>query len=242
MISQTISVKENAVLKTYLWEDSGELAVTRRPAVLIFPGGAYMMCSDREAEPIALAYMAEGFQTFVLRYTTSKDFAPAFEEAQEALLLIRIHAEEWHIDPEKIAVCGFSAGGHLACAMGVIAKEKPNAMVLGYPAVIGEDWRKLTDAVPDLVSQVDASAAPAFIFACRDDNVVRIRNSVALMDALEEKGISFECHIFRKGGHGFSLAKPVSSSGDTEMVNPRAAAWFGMSVLWLKEGPTCCIR
>ena len=235
MLTQTFSIGQNATLKSYLWEDSEELAVTKRPAVLVLPGGAYMMCSDREAEPIALAYMAEGFNAFVLRYTTCKDFAPAFAEARQALAMIRANAEPWHIAPDKVAVCGFSAGGHLACALGTMAAEKPSAMVLGYAAVVGEDWRKLTDKIPDLVCEVNDDTAPAFLFACRDDNVVPIHNSIALMDAFDKHNIPFETHLYSKGGHGFSLAKRHTFSGDTPDVTPRAESWFAQSVSWLKE-------
>lgn len=234
MRTETIRISGGAALTTYLWEDSEELKVTCRPAVLVFPGGAYMMCSDREAEPVALAYMNEGFNAFVLRYTTIKDFAPAFEEAQAALNMIRSRADEWHVIPDRVAVCGFSAGGHLACAMGIMAENKPNAMVLGYPAVIGHLWEKLTDKVPDLVSQVKSDAAPCFLVSCRDDDVVPVINTIQLMAALDEQQIPFESHVFAKGGHGFSLAKWHTASGGKEMVNPAASAWLPMSVDWLK--------
>lgn len=235
MKSDIIKIGNNATLTTYIWDDSEELAIVSRPAVLVFPGGAYMYCSDREAEPVAAAYMAEGFQAFVLRYTTAKDFTPAFEEAQMALKLIRDRAEEWHIRKDAIAVCGFSAGGHLACAMGIMAEDKPNAMILGYPAVIGEEWRKLTDKVPDLVSQVGSDAAPCFITAAFDDPVVPIHNAIALMAMLDKHGVPFETHIYRQGGHGFSVAKRLSSSGSEEMISQRVAQWFPTSVEWLKE-------
>lgn len=234
MITESIKLNEHAQLKTYLWDESDELEVVARPAVLVFPGGGYMMCSDREAEPIALAYMAEGYNTFVLRYTTTTDFDPAFEEAQQALRLIRNNAQRWHVISDRIAVCGFSAGGHLACAMGVMAQEKPNAMVLGYPAVVGEDWKRISDKVPDLVSQVKSDAVPAYIFSCFDDMVVPPHNSIALMDALNKHHVPFECHIFHRGGHGFSLAKTLTSSGNQEYVNNAASTWFSMSVTWLK--------
>lgn len=234
MITETIKISEKAFLKTYLWDFSEELSIMARQAVLIFPGGAYMMCSDREAEPIALAYMAEGYQTFVLRYTTEADFTPAFEEAQAALDLIREHATEWRVIPDKIAVCGFSAGGHLACAMGIMALRKPNAMILGYPAVIGDFWLPLTPNVPDLVSRVKEDAVPCFIASCCDDNVVPVINSIELSKKLNECRIPFESHIFRGGGHGFARATWVSSSGQKEMENPVVAQWLPLSVTWLQ--------
>lgn len=235
MKTETIKIGNNATLKTYIWDDSEELAVTSRPAVLVLPGGGYTFCSDREAEPVAMAYMAEGFQTFVLRYTTVRKFEPAFGEAQTALDLIRENAARWHIRKNAVAVCGFSAGGHLACAMGVLAKNKPNAMILGYPAVIGKDWEKITEEVPDLVSRVGMDTAPCFITAACDDMVVPIQNAIALMEALHGNGVPFETHIYRQGGHGYSIAKNHTSCGEGEPIPQRVAQWFPNSVQWLKE-------
>lgn len=235
MHSETIRLNSQATLTTYLWSDSRELAVIRRPAVLVFPGGAYMFCSDREAEPVALGYMAEGFNAFVLRYTTVKQFDPPFQEAQEALRLIRSNADQWHIDPHRVAVCGFSAGGHLACAMGVLAREKPNAMVLGYPAVSKETWRQFAPDIPNLISQVQEDAAPAFLFHTANDEVVPVGDSLRLMNALSDHGVSFEGHIYPTGDHGLSRAKPLCSGGRANMIAPVPAAWFAQSVRWLKE-------
>ena len=108
-----------------------------RPAVIVLPGGGYVYCSPREGEPVALRYTANGLHAFVLRYSVKRDaagFRP-LEEISWAIGYIREHAEQWNIDPNKIAVCGFSAGGHLALASGLLGENRPNAMILGYPAV-----------------------------------------------------------------------------------------------------------
>lgn len=235
MLTQIFQISEQASLKTYLWEKSEELAVSSRPAVLVIPGGGYMMCSDREAEPVALAYAAEGFQTFVLRYTVMQGFEPPFAEAKKALALIRERADEWNVAADKIVVCGFSAGGHLACALGTMPENCPAAMVLGYPAVLRSFWVKAGFDIPDMVERVNGETSPAFIMACMDDPAVPIENEIALADALRKNNIPFECHIYAKGGHGFSLAKKLTSSGDSSMVNPRAEGWFALSVSWIKE-------
>ena len=127
-----------------------------RPCVVICPGGAYKYCSDREADPIAEAYFAKGFQVFVLYYsTTGKEmertatgFTPLCE-LSASVVHIREHAEEYGVDPAKIAVCGFSAGGHLAASLGVHwnseklralcpaegRQNRPDAMILSYPVI-----------------------------------------------------------------------------------------------------------
>ncbi|MBS6355127.1 alpha/beta hydrolase, partial [Oscillibacter sp.] len=108
----------NAVLTGYLLDASQEFAnITARPAVLVLPGGGYALCSDREAEPIAMAYLAQGFHAFVLRYTVGTGFDPfpsALAEAEQALETLRSHAADWRLDPERVAAVGFSVGGHLA--------------------------------------------------------------------------------------------------------------------------------
>lgn len=235
MKSQTISLGGEASLTAYLWEDSAELAVLSRPAVLVIPGGGYIMCSDREAEPIALAYAAEGFQAFVLRYTVRQGFEAPFREAKAALSLLHEHAEVWHIGKGQLAVCGFSAGGHLAAALGTLHEGAPDAMILGYPAVMGKFWKAAGFDIPDLVERVHKGASPAFLFACEDDAVVPVENVLSFADALRRCEVPFEAHIFRRGGHGVSLAKLHTSSGGAEMVNPRAEDWFPLSVSWLKE-------
>ena len=92
-----------------------------------------MYCSPREGEPVAMAYVARGFHSFVLTYSVGWE-AGGFRPLQEvswAIGYLREHAEQWNIDPEKIVTCGFSAGGHLALSAGLLAENKPNAMVLG---------------------------------------------------------------------------------------------------------------
>lgn len=122
-------------LTTYVLDDSTEmLAGKTRPAIIICPGGAYLSCSDREAEPVALRFASMGYHTFVLRYSTygggndfpdlSKSLEPKPEcqypmnmrEIGQAMLIVRDHAKEWLVDTDRIAICGFSAGAH-NCAM-----------------------------------------------------------------------------------------------------------------------------
>lgn len=163
MITQKINLYEyfkikkpegaRGVLTTYIRDLSSEIDLERKaPAMLVIPGGGYYMVSDREGEPVAMRYLALGFNAFVLDYSVAADSALKYPyqiaEAAMAMEYLRINAENLNIDPEKIAAVGFSAGGHL-CAMlgsfhncpetGKVFKPtvcvKPNALVLGYPVI-----------------------------------------------------------------------------------------------------------
>ena len=223
-----------------------------RPAVLVCPGGGYVYCSPREAEPVALSYAARGFHAFVLRYSVSKDaagFTP-LEEVDWAIGYIREHAAQWHIDPEKIAVCGFSAGGHLALASGVLAKNRPNAMILGYPATsapnipggdfllkILEGRDDVTDADAekyDLIQKVTADAPPMFLAATAEDFLTAFC-SLPLVNAYARLGKPCEVHIFQYGPHGYSLANEVTADGSQAMLEPAFAQWQELSVQWMHK-------
>ena len=147
MITQTIPLypdRQDVTLTTYVLADSAEmLNGKRRPAVLVCPGGAYLSCSDREAEPVALRFAAMGYHAFVLRYSTYSNGAPGMfplagdllvnprsvfpapmRDIGRAFLLIRQRAGEWLVDTDKIAICGFSAGAH-NCAMYAVYWHDP---------------------------------------------------------------------------------------------------------------------
>ncbi len=229
---------ENVTLTTYILDSSREMPyMAKRPAVLIFPGGAYKFCSDREAEPIAMAFLAMGFSAFVLRYSlNSKDvFDKALSDAEEALTLIRGKAEEYNILPDKIAVCGFSAGGHLAAGISTLGSTRPNALILGYPCISADICGEgvLCTSVPSLDDKVTADNPPTFLFSTCADTCVPIHSSTSFLSALEKNGVPFEAHIFSDGGHGLALANPVTclrgSSGD----NPDVAKWIALCQSWL---------
>jgi len=168
MLTKTIQLwedRDDARVECYILRTSPEFQQgVKRPAVIVCPGGAYLGTSDREAEPVALRFASAGYHAFVLRYTTYykewvRDFQnpppgnprsaypqPLLDLAQ-TMALVRRHAEEWQVNPDQIAVAGFSAGGHLAASLGVHWHEaflreklgidndqfKPNALILGYP-------------------------------------------------------------------------------------------------------------
>lgn len=212
--------------------------ITAFPAVLVLPGGAFHFCSMREADPVALAYVAEGFDAFVLRYTTVTTKPDAtiqdpMEDVQKALNWIRGHAEEYKIIPDQIAMLGFSGGGHLACASATHGPARPNALLLGYPGILHSELRALE--CPDIIECVDEQTPPSFIFSTRNDVITPPEHPLAFAQALNRAGVDFELHIFRDGEHGLSLAKPFISGGDKHKVSAVFAQWFPMSVRWIRE-------
>jgi len=160
--------REEVQVQTYILKQSKEFQVNfKRPTVIVCPGGAYLGTSDREAEPVALRFNSKGYHAFVLRYTTfyrdgfnfAQGLSPEGNERAKfpqplldlaaTIALVRKNAEEWNVDPDRIIVTGFSAGGHLAASLGVhwhesfLAEQlsmeneqfKPNALILGYPVL-----------------------------------------------------------------------------------------------------------
>ena len=223
-----------------------------RPAILICPGGGYVYCSRAEGEPVAMSFAARGFHTFVLRYSTGKeaaDFQP-LKEASWAIGYIRENAGKWHIDPEKIISCGFSAGGHLALSSGLLAQNKPNAMILGYPAASapnfpGADFmlklltgkETVTDADADrfdLVPQITKDAPPVFLVATAQDMLTGL-GTLPIAQKYCQLGIPYEVHVFGHGPHGYSLADETTSDGSSRYLNPAFAQWQGLCVEWIHK-------
>lgn len=226
--------EHTASLTAYLWERSPEYAqLDERPAVVILPGGGYPMCSDKEAEPIALGFVRAGFHAFVLRYTVKSQHPwPApLKDYEQAMQTLLARAEEWGVDRERIAVCGFSAGGHLAACAATIAKHKPRAAVIAYGALTKET-ASLCGNVPLPVDLVDENTAPCFVFGTRNDNVAPVRNSVAFIDRLEQCGISFESHIYSFGPHGFGTGEKAYNRPP---ITRRAERWQEDCTEWLGE-------
>ena len=249
----TVPGAKEATLDGYILDCHQALGqYTKRPAILVCPGGGYVYCSHAEGEPVAMAYTARGFHAFVLRYSTGRDaagFAP-LKEVSWAIGYIRQHAEQWNIDPEKIVVCGFSAGGHLALSAGLLAENKPNAMILGYPATCApnlpgvsfmlkllEGRNDVTDADAekyDLPSKVTKDAPPLFVTATCEDYMTGVC-TMALANAYNAQGLKFELHIFQHGPHGYSLANETSANGSSRYLNPAFAQWQELSVQWLHK-------
>lgn len=236
MISTTIVLNEerNVTLTAYIQDTEGEFGFTQRPAMLILPGGGYTICSDREADPVAAAYLKAGFQSIILRYTVKAKggWPHQLEDYENAMAIIEENAEEWHIDPSKIAVAGFSAGGHLAACAATLAKHKPAAAVLAYPAILEDIVDSCQPNMPYPYQHVTPQTSPCFIVAARDDRTVHVKNALVFEQALAENGVAFESHIYSYGGHGFSTAEDWIN---TNSVCPRLPEWIKYSVDWLGE-------
>lgn len=253
MFHMTLPDHPTATLDGYILDcDLAFGQYANRPAIVVCPGGGYVYCSRAEGEPVAMAYAARGFHTFVLRYSTGHDaagFAP-LKEVSWVIGYIREHAQEWNIDPERIVTCGFSAGGHLALSAGLLGENKPNAMILGYPAasapnfpgadfmlkllegkqdVTDEDAKKY-----DLVSHITKDAPPVFIAATAQDMLTGL-GALPIAQKYCALGLDYEVHIFQHGPHGYSLANETSSDGSSRYMNAAFSKWHELSVAWLHK-------
>lgn len=237
MITKLLTLNEarNVTLTAYLLEPEKDIFLDRsRPAVLIIPGGAYRYCSDREADPVAMVYLKAGFHAFILRYSVMEHavWPNPLEDFEQAMVQIRENAAEWAVCPDKIAVVGFSAGGHLAACAATMAKNRPNAAILGYAATL-PGLSSISPGAPAPVDFVDRRTCPCFLFSSRTDNVVPVNNSLEFMNALYRYGITFESHIYGYGPHGFSTCEPSIQNQDG--LCARTQAWCADSVGWLKD-------
>ena len=235
-IEVTLNEKRNVRLTAFIQDVGKEYRnITKRPGVLVIPGGGYMFCSDREAEPVALAYLNAGYDAFILRYTINEvgSWPDPLQDYEDAMEYIINHADEWNLMADKIAVAGFSAGGHLAGAAATIAKHKPAAAILGY-AVLNEQVDEIATNAPRIVEEVNYDTCPCFLFAARTDNVVPIHNSIQMMDALDKAGVTFESHIYAYGPHGFSTGDESIQTRESAFC-PRIPNWVKDSIGFLKD-------
>lgn len=251
MIHQKIPVHirgGNAELVTYILDNSPEMMPgQKKPLILICPGGGYEMTSDREAEPIALQMNAFGFHACVLRYSVIPARYPqALMELAHSTAYIREHAEEWMVDPDRIILMGFSAGGHLAACLGVFWQEgflaselgvtpqeiKPNGMILAYPVITsgplghqgsfqnllgGEENRELWEKL-SLENKVTDQVPPVFLWHTDTDQAVPVENSLLFAAALKKHHIPLEMHIYSVGPHGLALANSVTQAVQDEKI------------------------
>ena len=232
-----------------------------RPAILICPGGGYFFISKREAEPIALKFLSEGYNTFILTYSVRPNtFPTAIREVAAAMEVIYENAEAWLTDVSKIAIMGFSAGGHLACHYSncydipevreVFPESKPvQAAVLSYPVITGDPkYRHKGSFVYlsghsepteediekfSLQNRVTANTPPTFLWHTRTDQTVPVMNTLLYAQALADAGVPFAVHIYPFGSHGLATADSMTNL-QLAHGSPHAADWMEAANKWLK--------
>lgn len=209
-------------------------------AVLIAPGGGYnILAWDKEGEEVATWINTLGITGIVLKYRVPRRSDAAkgapprqpLMDSQRALSLVRSKASEWSIDPKRIGMLGFSAGGHLTAATATSFNQRsydsiddidkvscrPDFAVLIYPAYLVSDKDELSPGI-----RITKECPPMF-FAHAGDDRVKADNSVLMYLALKRAGVPAELHVYAAGGHGFGL-RPSSSPSST--WPQRCAEWF----------------
>lgn len=253
---------ENPVVETYLPYNMVEMnrQNQKRPCMVVCPGGGYGMCSERESEPIALQFLSEGFNVFVLTYSVAPHrFPTQLREVAATVELIYANAEEWNCDTEKIAIIGFSAGGHLAAHYStmfdckevreVLPESKSvNASILAYPVIDADfnnthqgSFMNLLGHAPDKAEeeyfscnrQVKETTPPAFIWHTAEDGCVPVVNSISYAKALIEKKVPVELHIYPFGGHGLSTSDRQTIDNVTNIVAYNNV-WLDSVKKWLR--------
>ena len=214
------------------------------PAIVICPGGGYgRLAIDHEGWDVAEWLSKQGIAAFILTYRLPSDeimkdksIGP-LQDVQEAIRIVRRHAAEWKIDPHKIGVMGFSAGGHLAATASTLYNRKvypvsdttsarPDFSVLVYPVISMENGITHGGSRDNLLGplptaeqvrnfsadeQVNSETPPAFLVHAADDKTVPLENSINYMQALRKAGVPCELHIYESGGHGFGLGEGVGT-------------------------------
>ncbi len=248
---------EKGVLTTYVLDDYGFCQSRRRPAMLIIAGGGYTSVSEREKEPIATFFLSNGFNVFVLDYSVSPvHFPTQLLEAGMAMAYIRENAKELLVLEDKVAVIGFSAGGHLTGMLGTMYNEqvlkdylkeraslcRPDALVFSY-AVLTSDENAHKGSLENIsggdrvlanklsiANAVNKNTPPCFIWHTVTDDVVMVENSLEMASALRKAGVGFELHLFEEGGHGLSLA-----TQETLRINEPVQKWVSLCLTWLRK-------
>lgn len=227
-------------ITSYLHEDD-----EKRPCILIVPGGGYCVVSPTEGELVALKFYEKGYQTFVLTYTTNLlQMTPLkmqpLNDISRAVRYIRKNAEQFGVDNHKVAVCGFSAGGHLCGSLCVHYNDvrennseymdisnRPDVAILSYPvitsgerahrgsfdALLGKDAPESELEYMSLEKHVTEDTPPCFVWSTATDKDVPVENSEMFVQACKEKNVICAFHMFSNGKHGLSLANEDWAKG-----------------------------
>jgi acetyl esterase/lipase len=231
----------------------------RKAAVIVCPGGGYARRAEHEGGAVAEWLNSIGISAAVLRYRVAPYRAPAPQlDALRAVRYVRHRAAEWGVDPERIGILGFSAGGHLASSVGYLADDgdaaapdpvermssRVQAAILCYPVISMSSEhthrgsrQNLLGEAPDAElaarysgeKRVHALTPPTFMWHTADDASVPVGNVLELALALRRQGIPHELHVFESGRHGLGLA----------LDHPEAKAWTGLCAAWLRKRGFC---
>lgn len=238
-------------LTCYLQDTPDMLAGMSRPAVLVIPGGGYCHVSPREGEPVALRFLARGYNAFVLDYSVSPlRFPTALREAAMAMAYIRRNAGALEINPAMVAAIGFSAGGHLCGTLGMLydgpevsgigssAELRPDALGLCYPVAVSwgpthegsfENLCGGDEALRQRLSLdklVRPDMPPVYLWHTRDDGAVPCRNTLVLANMLAETGVDMALRLYRHGHHGLSTAdEQTNPAWELPELSPDIPYW-----------------
>ena len=265
MIHLTVPVRtetsaEYARMQSYFWSSSKSIPITKRPILLILPGGAYERTSDREAEPVAARFFSMGFHTAVLRYSVAPYVYPtSLKETSMAVKWLMDHSAEYGIDMDRFFLMGFSAGGHLA-AMYSVRKSfadwnmetiRPTGTILCYPVISSDphithagSLENLLGCPPDTFPDqdavspermVDETTPKTFLWTTYTDETVPCENSFRYFEALRAHQVPAELHCFSVGSHGLSLANELSDNLDHQKCEEDVQIWTVLCENWIRR-------
>ena len=216
-----------------------------RKCMIVVPGGGYCMLAPHEGELVAMEYYRMGLNVFVLTYTNDITMCVPLKkqpmsDLSRAVRLVRKNAGEYHLDPAKLLICGFSAGGHVCgslCthfddvtdpdpALNAIS-NRPDAAIFGYPVITSGEYthiysmQALLGMEPSeeeldyfsIEKQVKENTPPCFLWQTVEDNLVPVENTYLMAKALKEKGVPYCQYVYPHGGHGLSTASLELFSG-----------------------------